>query len=125
MRALSLQEMELVAGGYESGDVDPTYLKSLTCPTNTTCKPYTGPDGSTGKFVEAPDGNLYLSDSYGAQIDKGEIDWGGVARDLAIIGGGALGGLAAGPAGIVSGFIAIGVWAGDLVSGNGEQYGDQ
>lgn len=78
------------------------------------------PAGDTlGHFVrDTCDGNLYMSDKLWDFYKNGPpIDWVGVARDLAAITGGSIGGVGGGAA-AVSGMIGLVAWGIDYFRGN-------
>jgi hypothetical protein len=83
--------------------------ENMMCPTGHTCVPY----GQHGMFVrDTADNHIYMTEAGWNQYQNGmDIDWAGVARDLLIITGGALGGIGTGTVGVISAMLGLGGWA--------------
>src|SRR3954452_4783216 len=84
-------------------------MRANMCPTGQTCVPY----GEHGMFVrDTADNHIYFTEEGWSHYQNGmQVDWAGVARDLLIITGGALGGVGSGVAGVVSAMLGLGGWA--------------
>jgi hypothetical protein len=75
------------------------------CPPNITCTPV---EGANDMFVRGSDGKIYLSPTGVERAQSGaDIDWWGVAVDLAIIVGGGLAGVGASVIGVIGALLGI------------------
>lgn len=96
----------------EAGEADPIVTGNGlagTCPMGQFCESVLRADGSdTGLVRSLSDGKLYVGNELAEQRDAGfNIDWQGVAADLAAIGGGAASGTTGGVAQQLAGMFGL------------------
>lgn len=75
------------------------------CPEGMACTPV---EGANDMYVRGEDGKLYFSETGLERIANGsDVNWWGVAADLAIIAGGALGAVGAGVIGVIAMMLGV------------------